>query len=80
MFPAKQDSDKSRVPFVSFTGRDHALAAVFLPAQEFGKRSDVFRILMPAAFPIPYFAATYPKFGAFDLKAVHSNKSYPPRY
>ena len=55
MFPAKQDSDKSRVPFVSFTGRDPNLKSyprggkVFPPAQEFGKRSDVFQILMPTA-------------------------------
>ena len=49
MFPTKRDTGGLRVPLVSFTGRDHTLAVVVLPAHEFGKRSDVFRILMPTA-------------------------------
>ena len=64
MFPTKKDSDSIPVPLASFTGRApfprkysmHLSGSywarggeVFPPAQEFGKRSDVSRILMPTA-------------------------------
>lgn len=50
MFPTKRDTGCLRVPVVSFTGRDHALAVVLLPPKNSENTSVFFRIL---GFTVP---------------------------